>query len=80
MDACTVSQFEQHVRTVCGMPVAPPGFHSDAIMINLIGKDVKNLAPWLESKGSSLHLYGKDDIKEGRKMGHVTQLKSRDLL
>jgi 5-(carboxyamino)imidazole ribonucleotide synthase len=44
-------------------------------MVNLIGKDVKKLAPWLEMKGACLHLYGKDDIREGRKMGHVTILK-----
>ena len=74
IDACTVSQFEQHARTVCGMPIAPPGFHSDAVMINLIGRDVKKLAPWLETKGACLHLYGKEEIKDGRKMGHVTLL------
>lgn len=77
IDACSVSQFEQHVRTVCGMPVAPPNRHSDAVMANLIGKDAKKLAPWLEMKGASLHLYGKDEIREGRKMGHVTVLKPK---
>lgn len=77
IDACSVSQFEQHVRTVCGMPVAPPNRHSNAIMVNLIGKDAENLAPWLEMKGASLHLYGKDEIREGRKMGHVTILKPK---
>jgi 5-(carboxyamino)imidazole ribonucleotide synthase len=82
IDACTVSQFEQHVRTVCGMPIAPPHRHSDAEMINLIGMDAKKLAKWLEMSGSCLHLYGKDDIKAGRKMGHVTVIKpfSRHLL
>ncbi|HEY8189250.1 MAG TPA: 5-(carboxyamino)imidazole ribonucleotide synthase, partial [Micavibrio sp.] len=38
IDACAVSQFEQHVRTVCGLPVGLPGRHSDAVMINLIGR------------------------------------------
>lgn len=75
IDACSVSQFEQHVRTVCDMPVAPPARHSDAVMANLIGNDVKNLGPWLEQAGACLHLYGKHDIKKGRKMGHVTVLK-----
>jgi 5-(carboxyamino)imidazole ribonucleotide synthase len=79
IDACSVSQFEQHVRTVCGMPVGPPGFHSDAVMINLLGVDVKKLGPWLETKGACLHLYGKEDIREGRKMGHVTLLKSKEI-
>ncbi len=77
IDACTVSQFEQHVRTVCGMTVAPPGRHSDAVMVNLIGNDAKKLAPWLEMKFACLHLYGKHEIREGRKMGHVTLLKPK---
>ncbi|PJB70524.1 MAG: 5-(carboxyamino)imidazole ribonucleotide synthase [Alphaproteobacteria bacterium CG_4_9_14_3_um_filter_47_13] len=78
IDACSVSQFEQHVRTVCGMPVAPPNRHSDAMMVNLIGNDAENIAPWLEMKGASLHLYGKHDIREGRKMGHVTIIKPKN--
>lgn len=79
IDACTVSQFEQLVRTVCGMPVGLPGRHSDAEMINLIGHDVRSIGKWLEMKKACVHLYGKDEIREGRKMGHVTILKSRDL-
>ena len=47
-------------------------------MANLIGNDVRKLAPWLEQAGACLHLYGKDEIKEGRKMGHVTVLKPLD--
>lgn len=78
IDACTVSQFEQHVRTVCDMAVGPPNRHSDAVMVNLIGSDAKKLGPWLEMKGASLHLYGKDEIREGRKMGHVTVLKPKN--
>lgn len=74
IDACAVSQFEQHVRTVCNLPIAPPGRHSDAVMINLIGGDVRKAAPWLEKPGSCLHLYGKAEVREGRKMGHVTQI------
>ncbi len=75
IDACTVSQFEQHVRTVCDMPVGAPGRFADAMMINLIGKDVMKLAPWLEMPHASLHLYGKEEVKAGRKMGHVTIIK-----
>lgn len=74
IDACAVSQFEQHVRTVCDMPIAPPGRHSDAVMYNLIGADVRKAAPWLERTGACLHLYGKAEVREGRKMGHVTQI------
>lgn len=79
IDACAVSQFEQHVRTVCGIPIGLPGRHSDAEMINLIGHDVRRIGKWLEMKKVCVHLYGKDEIREGRKMGHVTILKSRDL-
>ncbi len=72
IDACAVSQFEQHVRTVCDMPIAPPGRHSDAVMHNLIGADVRKAGPWLEKPGACLHLYGKAEVRDGRKMGHVT--------
>ena len=74
IDACAVSQFEQQVRTVCGMAVGLPGQHSGAVMINLLGGDVKKLQPYYEMKGACVHLYGKSEIREGRKMGHVTIL------
>lgn len=80
IDACVVSQFEQQARTVCGLPVGLPHRHSDAVMVNLIGDDAKkqNLDPWLEMQGANLHLYGKGEIRDGRKMGHVTILKPGD--
>ncbi|MBI4031067.1 MAG: 5-(carboxyamino)imidazole ribonucleotide synthase [Proteobacteria bacterium] len=78
IDACAVSQFEQHVRTVCGMPVGLPARHSDAVMINIIGDDVKKLAPYYEMKHACVHLYGKREVRAGRKMGHVTILKPID--
>lgn len=74
IDACVVSQFEQHIRTISSMPVGLPGRHSDAVMFNLIGMDAKKLGIWLEKKNACVHLYGKDEVKEGRKMGHVTVL------
>ncbi len=74
IDACAVSQFEQHIRTIAGMPVGTPARHSDAVMHNLLGRDVQKLGVWLEKKNACLHLYGKDEVKEGRKMGHVTIL------
>ncbi len=75
IDACACSQFEQHVRTVCGLPVGEPARHSDAEMINLIGKDVTKIAKWYKTENACVHLYGKSEIKDGRKMGHVTILK-----
>ena len=75
IDACAVSQFENHVRCVCGLPVGNPARHSDAIMINLIGNDVKDVPKYLAMKNACVHLYGKTEVRAGRKMGHVTILK-----
>ncbi len=74
IDACCVSQFENHVRTVCGIPVGSSKRHSDAIMINLIGKDIARIDEYIESELTNIHLYGKKEVKSGRKMGHVTRL------
>ena len=75
IDACAVSQFENHVRCVCGLPVGNPARHSDAIMINLIGNDVNDIPKYLSMKNACVHLYGKNEVRAGRKMGHVTILK-----
>ena len=82
LDACTVSQFEQQVRALCGLPLGDPQAHSAAVMINLLG-DL-----WFDAEGRSrepdwpsiaapdlkLHLYGKSEARHGRKMGHFTVL------
>jgi 5-(carboxyamino)imidazole ribonucleotide synthase len=72
IDACAASQFEQHIRTVCGLPVTPSTNHSEASMINLIGEDVLNIDQYLNAPDTCLHLYGKTEPHPGRKMGHVT--------
>ena len=77
IDACACSQFEQHVRTVCSLPVGDPFRHSDAVMHNLIGGEALQASRWLEHPGACLHFYGKNDVREGRKMGHVTILNSK---
>ncbi|MEQ9518870.1 MAG: 5-(carboxyamino)imidazole ribonucleotide synthase [Parvibaculum sp.] len=74
MDACAVSQFEQHIRAICGWPLGNPARHSDAIMLNLIGEDVEEWENHAAIPNRSLHLYGKHDPRPGRKMGHVTTL------
>ncbi|MCB9979762.1 MAG: 5-(carboxyamino)imidazole ribonucleotide synthase [Rhodospirillales bacterium] len=74
IDACAVSQFENHVRTVCGLTVGMPGQHSAAEMLNLIGDDVRGIARYLEQPNACLHLYGKHEARPGRKMGHVNFL------
>lgn len=77
IDACAVSQFEQHVRTVCGLPAGSTERHSHAEMINLIGDEIDTIAPYLTQKNACLHLYGKRESRTGRKMGHVTILKPK---
>ena len=76
IDACLVSQFEQHIRAVAGWPLGSTERHSDAVMENLIGEEA---ADWLSlaAQGGGLHLYGKSDIRAGRKMGHLTTLSPR---
>jgi 5-(carboxyamino)imidazole ribonucleotide synthase len=73
LEACVVSQFEQHIRAVAGWPLGDPSRHSDAVMENLIGEDARD---WLALAigGGALHFYGKSEIRAGRKMGHVTHL------
>lgn len=77
LDACQVSQFENHMRAVAGWPLGATDRHSDAIMTNLIGEDVHD---WPEHAGranTSLHLYGKNQARPGRKMGHITEIRPR---
>jgi len=76
--ACVTSQFEQHVRAVCGLPLGDPRAMSGAVMVNLIGDLWKAGSPaWravLDRPEARLHLYGKDLAAPGRKMGHVLLL------
>jgi 5-(carboxyamino)imidazole ribonucleotide synthase len=74
IDACITSQFEQLVRAIAGLPLGSVEHHSDAVMKNLIGRDVDKWRDALNDPLSKLHLYGKAEAKPGRKMGHVTRL------
>jgi 5-(carboxyamino)imidazole ribonucleotide synthase len=74
LDACLVSQFESHVRAICGWPLGETARHSDAVMTNLIGADAENWRELAAEAGTSVHLYGKTEARQGRKMGHVTRL------
>lgn len=74
IDACLVSQFENHIRAVAGWPLGPTGRHSDAVMTNLIGADVLAWAKLAAEGQAGVHIYGKHDPRPGRKMGHVTRL------
>jgi 5-(carboxyamino)imidazole ribonucleotide synthase len=78
IDACVTSQFEQLVRAICGLPLGATERHSDAVMTNLIGRDVAKWREALADPRAKLHLYGKSRVRPGRKMGHVTRLFPRD--
>ena len=76
--ACATSQFEQHIRAVCGLPLGDPRALTGAVMVNLIGDLWAHGAPpWhhvLARPEARLHLYGKDAPAPGRKMGHIVLL------
>ena len=72
--ACVISQFEQHIRAVAGLPLGNADRHSDCVMQNLIGDDILDLPDWLKRRDTLVHLYGKTESRPGRKMGHVTTL------
>ena len=69
--ACIIDQFEQHIRAIAGWPLGPGTRHSDAMMENLIGDEVD---AWRGVSADGLHLYGKSDVRPGRKMGHINKI------
>jgi 5-(carboxyamino)imidazole ribonucleotide synthase len=77
MDACPVSQFENHIRAVAGWPLGTTARHSDVVMTNLIGADYNAWPTLAAEPGACLHLYGKNDARAGRKMGHVNRLTAK---
>lgn len=70
-NGCTVDQFEQHIRAIAGWPLGNGQRHSDVVMENLIGDDIDRVPNLAALAETALHLYGKADVKAGRKMGHV---------
>jgi 5-(carboxyamino)imidazole ribonucleotide synthase len=77
MDACAVSQFENHIRAVAGWPLGATTRHSNAEMRNIIGYEVNAWPTLAADRDLCLHLYGKREARPGRKMGHVTRLVPR---
>jgi 5-(carboxyamino)imidazole ribonucleotide synthase len=73
-DGAVTSQFEQHVRAICGWPLGSTAMHGRVEMRNLIGPDVHAWRELLAEPGACLHLYGKHEARPGRKMGHVTRV------
>ena len=78
IEAALTSQFEQHIRAVAGWPLGPTTRLGDVEMFNLIGADAHRWAELAADPDARLHLYGKRDARDGRKMGHTTKLKVRE--
>jgi 5-(carboxyamino)imidazole ribonucleotide synthase len=80
IEACSVDQFEQQVRALCGLPLGEPTLLAPAAMVNLLGDLWQSAEPdWaaaLAVPGVRLHLYGKDRAAVGRKMGHLSAVGS----
>lgn len=75
-EGAATSQFENHIRAVAGLPLGDTRTVATAVeMTNLIGKGAAGAQALLADPDTHLHLYGKKQAREGRKMGHVTRLK-----
>lgn len=75
IEATNSSQFHQHIRAVCGWPLNKPELWSDVVMVNILGQHVAPLTSKIAQYPNwSVHLYGKEEAKHNRKMGHVTIL------
>ncbi len=73
-NGCAVDQFEQHIRAVAGWPLGDGQRHSDVVMENLIGHDMDRVPELSRERDVALHLYGKAEVKAGRKMGHFNRI------
>jgi 5-(carboxyamino)imidazole ribonucleotide synthase len=84
IEACASSQFDQLLRVYMGWPLGDATLRGHAAMINLVGEagtgpaDVKGLDDVLHVPGTFVHLYGKQETRTGRKMGHVSVVASSD--
>jgi 5-(carboxyamino)imidazole ribonucleotide synthase len=79
IEACTISQFEQHLRAIFGLPLAIPRLISPAVMVNILGPEgysgpysLNRVRQVLSIQGLNLHVYGKPTTKPLRKLGHMT--------
>jgi len=78
IEGAHTSQFEQHIRAICGLPLGSPQMVGrGSVMDNLIGDEADGWAEILTDPRAKLHLYGKGEARPGRKMGHVTRVITR---
>ena len=75
IEGAVTSQFEQHIRAICSLP---PGatdlIGRGSVMDNLIGEEVNRWLDLVAEEGTHVHIYGKDEPRPGRKMGHITRV------
>ena len=71
---CAVDQFEQHIRAIAGWPLGDGSRYADVVMENLIGDDVTRVPDIARERNTQIHLYGKAEVKPGRKMGHINRV------
>lgn len=75
IEACETSQFEQHIRAICGWPLGSTALLKPVVMVNLLGKHLDRLIPQIPYlRNWKIHIYGKKEARPKRKMGHVTIL------
>nr|WP_235357067.1 5-(carboxyamino)imidazole ribonucleotide synthase [Bacillus alveayuensis] len=75
INACTTSQFQQHIRAVCNWPLGSTELLKPAVMVNILGEHVEPIVEKISQLADAhLHLYGKKEAKKKRKMGHLTVL------
>ena len=73
IEGAETSQFANHIRAICGLPLGSTALTGRSVeMLNLIGDDAANPAAMLSDATAHVHLYGKAEAREGRKMGHIT--------
>ncbi|WP_017729207.1 5-(carboxyamino)imidazole ribonucleotide synthase [Halalkalibacterium ligniniphilum] len=79
IEACETSQFQQHIRAICGWPLGSTSLYKPAVMGNLLGEHIPAIYDEIKNFSDvKLHLYGKEEAKPKRKMGHLTVM-SEDL-
>jgi 5-(carboxyamino)imidazole ribonucleotide synthase len=75
LDGCEVDQFEQHVRAIAGWPLGPVAALAQVEMENLIGAEIDRWPVLIGEADARLWLYGKDEARDGRKMGHINRMR-----
>ncbi|ODG92997.1 MULTISPECIES: 5-(carboxyamino)imidazole ribonucleotide synthase [Bacillaceae] len=72
MEAVETSQFKQHIRAVCNLPLGNTELLKPVVMVNILGEHVEEVLKVMQNDSTlNVHLYGKEESKNGRKMGHI---------